>query len=115
MNIFESLNSTSDHAVDLGEVYYRKTQEYYKLKIFQQLSTTTGMFLKIALIGIFLFLGLTLTVVSGTLALGQYIDSTALACLLISTVLFLMGLLIFRYRSKIDALVVRKMSKQFFD
>lgn len=115
MNILESLNRTSDHAVDLGEVYYRKTHEYYKLKIFQQLSTTTGMFLKIALIGIFLFLGLTLTVVAGTLALGQFLGSTAIACLLISAILFLTGLVIFRLRSKIDALVVRKMSKQFFD
>ncbi len=57
MGVIDSLNETSDKAVDIGETYYRKTREYYKLKIFQQLTQTMGLFCKMILIGSFVFIG----------------------------------------------------------
>lgn len=115
MSIFESLNRTSDKAIDVGEEYYKKTQEYYKLKVFQQLAVTMGMFCKILLIGSFLFLGLILAAVAGTLALGELIGNIVLACLIIALILFFVGMVIYKFRTRIDAVIVRKTSKQFFD
>jgi len=115
MSIFESLNQTSDKAIDVGEAYYKKTQEYYKLKVFQQLAVTMGMFCKIVLIGSFLFLGLILTAVALTLALGEWIGNMVFACLIIAIVLYLIGAIIYKLRRKIDAVIVQKISKQFFD
>ncbi|CAN0590876.1 unnamed protein product, partial [Ectocarpus sp. 12 AP-2014] len=51
MGVIDSLNETSNKAIDVGEVYYKKTQEYYRLKVFQQLTMTTGMLLKTAVFG----------------------------------------------------------------
>ncbi|WP_282163202.1 hypothetical protein [Ulvibacterium marinum] len=115
MGIFESLNQTSDKALDVGEQYFKKTQEYYKLKVFQQLVTTTGMFCKIVLIGSFLFLGLILTAVAGTLALGEFIGNIVFACLISASLLLLAGAILYTFRTKIDSVIVQKMAKQFFD
>lgn len=115
MGIFESLNQTSDKAIDVGEHYYKKTQEYYKLKVFQQLTSTMAMFCKIILIGSILFLSLTLLSVGGTLALGNLIGNMVFACLIIAGVLLFIGMIFFRYRAKIDSLIIQKISKQFFD
>ena len=115
MSIFESLNQTSDKALDVGKQYYEKTQEYYKLKVFQQLATTTGMFCKIVLIGSFLFLGLIFTAVAGTLALGEFIGNMVFACLISAFILFLTGATLYTFRTKIDSVIVQKISKQFFD
>ena len=46
MSVLESLNETSNKAVNLGEEYLTKTQEYYELKVFQQLTATVVMFCK---------------------------------------------------------------------
>lgn len=67
MGIFKSLNQTTDKALEVGEVYYKKTQEYYQLKIFKQVAYLTGMFCKLLLVGSFLFLGLILAIVLGNL------------------------------------------------
>lgn len=115
MGIFESLSQTSDKALDLGEYYSKKTLEYYKLKVFQQLVTSSGMFCKTVLIGGFLFLGLMFFAVSGTLALGQLVGNMILACLIIGVLLLLIGGLIYKFRSTIDSIVIKKLAKQFFD
>lgn len=115
MNIIDSLNQTSDKAFDVGEEYYKKTQEYYKLKIFQQLTSSIGMFCKVAAIGSILFIALTVLVVAGIIALGAYLESMVLSCLVIAGVLLLVGMLTYRYRRRIDTMVIQKISKQFFD
>ena len=115
MSVFESLNDTSNKAVDVGEQYYRKTQEYYKLKVFQQLTMTIGMLCKAAAIGSLLLLGVIVLAVAGILALGAVLGNMVYACLIIAAVLFLLGGIVYKFRSKIDGLIIRKMSKQFFD
>jgi hypothetical protein len=115
MGIFESLNHSSDKAIDLGGEYIKKTQEYYQLKVFQQLASTTGMLCKMVLIGCFLFLSITFLAVGGTLALGNLIENMVIACLVIAAFLFFIGGMLYKFRSGIDALVLKKLSNQYFD
>lgn len=115
MGIFESLNQTTDKALEVGEVYYKKTQEYYQLKIFKQVAYLTGMFCKLLLVGSFLFLGLILAIVGLTLALGELIDNMVFACMIVASFLFSISALLYIFRSKIDSVLVKKISKQFFD
>ncbi len=56
MNVFESLNETSNKAVDIGEKYVEASHQYLKLKIFQQLTGAMSLFGKMLLIGSFLFI-----------------------------------------------------------
>ncbi len=115
MSVFESLNQTSDRAIDVGEQYYKKTQEYYKLKVFQQLVMVMGRFCKIAFIGGLFFISLIIMAVAGILALGRLMENTILACLVIGLVFLILGSLIYRFRTKIDGFIVRKLSKDFFE
>lgn len=115
MGVFDSLNQTSHKAVDIGEQYIQKSQEYYKLKVFQQLTTTIGMFCKIAIIGSLAILGLILLIVAGTLALGNVMGSMVHACLIIALAIFVVSALIFIVRSRIDTLIIKKIAKQYFD
>ncbi|MFX0556499.1 hypothetical protein ACOCEA_06855 [Maribacter sp. CXY002] len=115
MSIIQSLNETSNKAVDAGEQFYTKTQQYYKLKVFHQIATTTGMFCKMAILGSLAFLGLLFFTVAGTIYLSELLGSTILACLLIGILFFVFVAILFKMRKKIDNVVVKKMSVKFFN
>ncbi|GAB5472247.1 MAG: hypothetical protein Mars2KO_03460 [Maribacter sp.] len=115
MGVFDSLNQTSHKAVEIGEQYIQKSQEYYKLKVFQQLTTIIGMFCKIAIVGSLALIGLTLVLVAGILALGNFLGNMVHACLIVAAVIFLVSTLVYKLRTKIDTLIIKKTAKQYFD
>ncbi|MFK7813335.1 MAG: hypothetical protein AB8B59_12650 [Maribacter sp.] len=115
MSVIKSLNQTSEKAIDIGEAYYQKTQEYYKLKIFQQLTLTISMFCKIALVGSLLLLGFIFFAVSGTITLANYLDNSILACAIIASCLFLVAGIIYALRHKVETFIIKKTAKNFFD
>ncbi|UCD61110.1 MAG: hypothetical protein JSV59_00600 [Flavobacteriaceae bacterium] len=115
MSILESLNQTSNKAINLGEEYISKTQEYYELKVFQQLTATTSMFCKAAILGSLGFLVIILLIVAGTLALNNLVGNMIYACLISAGILCLLGAIIYALRFRIENLIVRSMSKQFFN
>lgn len=115
MGIIDSLNETSNKAIDVGEIYYKKTQEYYRLKVFQQLTMTTGMLLKIAVIGGLGFLALIFLTVAGIIYLGNILESMVTSCL-IAGALFLFFLIVaYIFRRNIDNVLIKKLSDKFFD
>lgn len=115
MGVIDSLNETSNKAIDVGEVYYKKTQEYYRLKVFQQLTMTTGMLLKMAVMGGLAFLALMFVTVAGVVFLANVIESMVGACLIAGALFILLLLLTYVFRSKIDSILVRKLSDKFFN
>lgn len=114
MGVIDSLNETSNKAVDVGEQYYRKTQEYYTLKVFQQISMTTGMLFKIAIIGGMGFLCLIFFSIAGIIFLGNLLESMVQSCLIAGLVFFVFLILIYIFRRKIDDVIVKKLSVKFF-
>lgn len=115
MGVFESLNDTSNKAVDLSEQLYTKTQEYYKLKVFHQLASTTGMFCKMAILGSLAFLGILFLTVGGTLYLGNVLGSMIYSCLLVAGLFFVFLAILFSLRKNIDNAIVKKLSRRFFN
>lgn len=114
MGIIDSLNETSNKAIDVGEVYYKKTQEYYRLKVFQQLTMTTGMLLKIAVIGGLAFLALIFLTVAGIIYLGNILESMVGACLIAGALFIVLLIVAYIFRRKIDNMLVKKLSVKFF-
>lgn len=115
MGVIDSLNETSNKAIDVGEVYYKKTQEYYRLKVFQQLTMTTGMLLKIAVIGGLGFLALIFLTVAGIIYLGNILNSMVGACLIAGALFIVLLILAYVFRRKIDNMLVKKLSVKFFN
>ena len=114
MGVIDSLNETSNKAIDVGEVYYKKTQEYYRLKVFQQLTMTTGMLLKIAVIGGLGFLALIFLTVAGIIYLGNILGSIVSACLIAGALFIILLILAYIFRRNIDNMLVKKLSVKFF-
>ncbi|SEL01626.1 phage holin family protein [Maribacter orientalis] len=114
MGIIDSLNETSNKAIDVGEVYYKKTQEYYRLKVFQQLTMTTGMLLKMAVIGGLGFLALIFLTVAGIIYLGNILESMVAACLIAGALFIVLLIIAYIFRRKIDNMLVKKLSVKFF-
>jgi nitrate reductase NapE component len=114
MGIIDSLNETSNKAIDVGEVYYKKTQEYYRLKVFQQITMTTGMLLKIAVLGGLGFLALIFLTVAGIIYLGNILESMVSACLIAGALFIVLLILAYIFRRNIDNMLVKKLSVKFF-
>ncbi len=115
MNIFESINESTSNAVKSGENYVSYTEKYLKLKIFQQLSFSFSALVKIAIVGGFIFLGLIFLAIAGAIALGDLLGSIPLGILLIGLLLMLFALIAYVSRKSIDKILIRKISKSFFD
>lgn len=115
MSIIESLNNTSNKAADSGKQLYETTTEYYKLKAFKHVATTTGMFGKILVVGCLLFLSFAFFMVAATIYLGEFLNNIVLSCLIMGGVLLIFTFILYKLRKRIDNMVVRKLSPKFFN
>lgn len=114
MNIFESINNTSNKASDLGERYFDKSFEYLKLKVFQQLTYTISMMGKALIIGAVLFIGLIFLAIAAAIAIGEALGHVALGYLIIGIVFIILGIVIYKLRYLIDAKIIAKFQTRFF-
>lgn len=114
-NVFESINNTSDKAVGIGEKYLKDTQDYYKLKIFQQLTVSISMVAKALFIGGLLFIGLIFISFAAALAIGNWIDNIALGYLIVAVFYIILGVILYSNRRAINHTIIKKMSPKFFN
>lgn len=115
MNIFESINETSSKITDAGETYVKKSQEYYKLKVFQQISVSISLVAKAFIIGGLLSIGLFFMSFALALALGDWLGNLALGYLIISGIFLLVTLLVYYKRQLINKKIIKSLSSKFFD
>ena len=115
MAILESINNATSKAVKVGEDYIKSSQEYYTLKIFQQLSYSFSTLYKIIIIGSFLLLGVIFITISGALYLGEYLNSMPLGCLIVGGILFIVAGVVYLLRKYIDKSVIQKIGNKFFN
>lgn len=115
MNIFESVNKTADTISDAGETYIKKTQEYYTLKIFQQLTVSISLVAKALIIGGLLFITLLFLAFAGAMAIGSQLNNMALGYVIIAGVFLLVSAVIYFSRHLINNKIVKTFSRKFFD
>ena len=114
MNIFESINDTSNKASDVGERYIDTSFEYLKLKVFQQLTFTISMMGKALVIGAVLFIGLIFLAISAAIAIGDALGQIALGYLIIGGFFLIMSFAIYKMRRRFDAKIIAKFQTIFF-
>ncbi len=114
MSIFESINNTSNKASDIGERYIDKSFEYFKLKVFQQLTYTISMMGKALIIGAVLFIGLILLTISAAIAIGDALQNVALGYLIMGALFMIIGIIIYKVRYVVDATIIEKFQTKFF-
>lgn len=115
MNLFESINETSDKIADTGGTYIKKSEEYFKLKVFQQLTISISVLAKLLIFGVLLFSALIFLAFAAALAIGKWLGSLALGYLIIGSVFIIIAILVYLKRSFINQKIIQSLSHKFFD
>lgn len=115
MGIIDALDETSSAAAKKGEAYVRTTKKYYELKLFQQLAIVSTTGTQYAIFGMLGTLGLIFLALSGALALGAYLENSALGFLLVGGIFLIFLAIAYASRKRIEKSVIRKLSDNFFD
>ena len=115
MTIFESLNNTTDKAVDSAEKYLQTSRAYLRLKVFQQITLSLSLVVKMAIIGVFVMLAVIFTAVSAALAIGKALDNISLGYLIVGACFLLLALVIYYLRKHIERKLIAIMSEKYFD
>ena len=115
MTIFESLNKTTDKATEKAEKYIKTTQEYVMLKVFQQITLSLSLVVKLAIIGGLVMLSTVFIAVSSAIAIGEALGNMALGYLIIGVVFLLIAVIVYYIRHLIDGKIITSVSDKFFD
>ncbi|MFD2550529.1 hypothetical protein ACFSQP_01750 [Bizionia sediminis] len=115
MSIFDSLKKKSAHVTDAGETYFEKTQEYYKLKIFQQVTISVSLVAKALIIGGLTAIGLLFLAFALALAIGNWLDSASLGYVTVGALFVLMAFILYLKRAVINGIIIKKLADKFFD
>ena len=115
MNIFESIKETSEKLTGAGETYFKKSQEYYTLKVFQQLSISISLVTKVLVIGGLLFIAILFLALALAMLIGESLENVALGYVITAISFLLITGVIYLKRHHINNKVVRSLSTKFFN
>ncbi|MBO6880482.1 hypothetical protein [Winogradskyella sp.] len=115
MSVFNDINNTTDKASEIGERYLKTSHQYFKLKVFQQLTLTMSLLAKILLIGGIAFIGIIFLAVALAIELGNVFESLVLGYLSVGTIFLVVALIIYSLRAKINRFIIKTFSLKFFD
>lgn len=114
MNPLSSMTDTSLKAIKETEKYVSKSEAYYKLKIFQQLTFVLSTLSKTLVIGSLVFISFVFIIIASVILLSHFLGSFVYGCLLISLFIGIIALVLFLNRKHIDKVVIKKVSKTYF-
>ncbi|PKB45109.1 hypothetical protein AX016_3347 [Cellulophaga sp. RHA19] len=115
MSVINSIDKTATEAAATGKKYVDVTKKYYELKVFQQLTSTSSYVVKTVIIGGLLLLAFLFMAISAAIALGELFNSVPLGYLAVGGIFILFGLLVYSRRTFIDKILIKNMSKTYFD
>jgi hypothetical protein len=115
MSLLKSLDNSSTEAKHIGEKYVKASHQYFKLKVFQELTLSLSLIVKLFAIGSFVFLAFMFLAITAALAIGNALDNLALGCLIITAVFILLALLVYFLRKNIERKIIKAISIKFFD
>ncbi|WP_299334149.1 hypothetical protein [uncultured Psychroserpens sp.] len=115
MTVFESLNNTTDKAGDIAQKYVETSRDYVKLKVFQQLSLSISLAIKLIVIGGLIGIALIFLAVSAAIAIGNELGNLALGYVCIGSLFIVLALLAYSLRKHLDRTIVKRLSNNFFD
>jgi hypothetical protein len=115
MSLGESLGETNKKAIDIGEKYLNTSYEYYKLKIFQQLTITISMVFKAILIGSFLVIGLFFMAFALAIFIGDILGSYTQGFIITGLLFMFLSFIALLFKKRINNFVVAILSEKFFN
>lgn len=93
MSVFKSLHTNSEKAIEKGEEFIKNSEKYYKLKIFQVLTSSLSMIFNFAIIGIFILIAFIFLAVAISSVIGNYLNNPFLGYILVALLFLFLDLL----------------------
>ena len=115
MSVFKSLHTNSERAIEKGEDFIKNSEKYYKLKVFQVLTSSLSMIFNFAIVGIFILIAFIFLAVAMSSVIGKYLNNPFLGYILVALLFFVFGLIAYLVRNRIDNFVIKSLSKKYFD
>ncbi|ULC59881.1 hypothetical protein MBM09_02610 [Flaviramulus sp. BrNp1-15] len=115
MSLIDSVNETNSKAKEVGEKYLKTSYDYYKLKIFQQLSISVTLIFKVFAIGGLILLGLIFLAIALAILIGESTGNYTTGFLWVGFIFLVFSLIAFLLRKHLNKLVIKKLSKTFFN
>ena len=115
MNVLDNIKNTADKGSDASKEYVSKSLDYAKLKAFQVTALTLSTIVKFFIIGSLVVLGFVFLAFSSAIALGEFLENTALGYLFVGLFFLIISLLIYFLKGSFDKKVISKVSKIFYD
>ncbi len=115
MSIGESIAETNKKATDIGEKYLKTSYEYYKLKIFQQLTVTISMVFKAILIGGFFVIGLGFMALALAVFIGEILNSYTQGFIIMGLIFMCFSFIALLFKKRVNDFVVAILSEKFFN
>ncbi|MBE7629079.1 hypothetical protein [Tenacibaculum piscium] len=115
MSVLKSLHATSEKAIEKGEEFLKNSEEYYKLKIFQVLTSSLSMIFNFAIIGIFILIAFIFLAVALSMAINSYFDHKISGHIVVALLFLCFALVSYFSRNRMENLVIKSLSKKYFD
>ncbi|SNR14956.1 hypothetical protein [Tenacibaculum jejuense] len=115
MSVFESLDTTSEKAVDKAEEFLKYSKKYYELKIFQILTSSISLIFRFAIVGVFLLISLIFMAAFASSAIGSYFNNDTLGYITVALIFILFAFLGYLTKDLIENKVIQSLSKKYFD
>ncbi len=115
MSILNSIDKTVNEATETGKQYIEVSKKYYKLKVFQQLATLSSYVVKTVIFGGLLLLAFLFMSIAAAIALGDLFNSMPLGYLAVGFIFILLCLLVYVKIAYIEKVLIKNISKTYFD
>ncbi|AUS05331.1 hypothetical protein [Pseudotamlana carrageenivorans] len=115
MSLNDSLTNTNKKAKQVSEKFFHTSYEYYKLKIFQQLTTSFGIVFKTIFIGSLLVIGLTFLAIALAFLIGKSLGNYTQGFLIVGGGFVILSIIAFMLRKHMSNFIVSKLSEKFFN
>lgn len=114
MGILDSIKDTNKKTIEIGEKFLAKSYDYYKLKIFQQITISVSMIFKILAIGSITLISLVFFSIAAAFMISDIANSYAIGFSSIGGVYLVISLIVFLLRKHINNAIIKSLSKPFF-
>ncbi|WP_194766263.1 hypothetical protein [Tamlana sp. I1] len=115
MSLSDSIADTNKKAKHVSEKFIDKTYDYYKLKAFQQLTTSFGIVFKTIFIGGLLAIGFTFLAIGLALLIGKALGNYTHGFAIVGGIFILLSLFAFMLRKYMSNFIISKLSEKFFN
>ncbi len=115
MGLVNAISDTNDKAAAASQEFLKKSQAYYKLKIFQQLTLTVSMLLKLLIMGGLVFVGMVLGAIGLALYIGNVVENPSLGFVCVGIAFLILAIVVYCFKKMITNTITKKLSETFFD